>query len=82
MADAFDVMMDALDRTEAALELSQFERTMDDWGNGQISLTDAHAALVRLAHDPDEASKLLRAHDENRFIEARRFYDGELAGMI
>jgi hypothetical protein len=64
------------------LYLRQFERTMDDWGNGQITLTDAHDALVRLGHDPDEANLILRAHDENRFIAQRRFYDGELAGMM
>lgn len=82
MADAFDVMMNALDRTEAALERNRFERTMDEWSNGQITLTDAHESLVRLGHDPSEANDLLRSHDESRFIEQRRFYDGELAGMM
>jgi hypothetical protein len=72
MTDAFDVMMEALDRTEAAIELSQFERTIDEWGNGQISLEDAHDALVRLGHSVEESFSILRAHDMERFDRVRQ----------
>jgi hypothetical protein len=64
------------------LYLHQFERTMDEWHNGQITLEDAHDALVRIGHDPEEAQEILRAHDPKRFDRQHQHYSAELAGVI
>jgi hypothetical protein len=64
------------------LYLRQFELVMDDWHNGQLSLEDAHDALVRLGHDPEDASDLLQKHDRRRFERETQRINGELAGVI
>jgi hypothetical protein len=52
------------------------ERTLDDWHNGQITLPDAHDKLVRLGHDPETASDMLRDHDPKRFSAQHSHYNG------
>jgi hypothetical protein len=62
--------------------LRQFEITMDEWHNGQLSLEDAHDKLVHLGHDAEEAGELLRAHERRRFEKEEQRINGELAGVV